>query len=76
MRKADTQAGGETQHSFFKVKTHSIAEILAAGGATGFAAKMGKKSQNLAARLKDFPKDAFLTDDEAKSALESLKSSK
>jgi hypothetical protein len=46
---------------------------LAAGGATGFAAKMGKKSQNLAARLKDFLQEAFLTDDEAKLALESLK---
>jgi hypothetical protein len=45
MKKTGIQAGGETQHSFFKVKTHSIAEILAAGGATWFAAKMGKKSQ-------------------------------
>ena len=44
MKKTDIQAGGETQHSFFKVKTHSIADILAAGGATGLAAKMGKKS--------------------------------
>lgn len=76
MRKADIKAGGETQHSFFKVKTHSVADILAAGGATGFATKMGKKPQNLADRLKNFPQEAFLTEDEAKSALESLKGNK
>jgi hypothetical protein len=51
MRKTGIKAGGETQHSFFKVKTHSIADILAAGGATGFATKMGKKPQNLATLL-------------------------
>lgn len=76
MKKTDIKAGGETQHSFFNIKTHSIADILAAGGATGFATKMGKKPQNLVARLKDFPKEAFLTDAEAKAALESLSNNK
>lgn len=49
MKKTGIPIGGANQHSFFQVKTHSIADILAAGGTTGFAAKMGKKSQNLAA---------------------------
>lgn len=76
MGKADIQTGGETQHSFSNVKTHSIAAILAAGGATGFANKMGKKPQNLAARLKNFSKDDFLTEEEAQSALSSLRDHK
>ena len=75
MKKTSIQPSGEIQPSFFKVKTHSIADILIAGGATVFAAKMGKKWENLPARLKDFQKEAFLTDEEAKSALESLKNS-
>ncbi|WP_462266449.1 hypothetical protein [Mucilaginibacter sp.] len=73
MENKGIQSRGEIQHSFFKVKTHSIADILAAGGATFFAVKMGKDWENLAARLKDFQQEAFLTDEDAKSALESLK---
>jgi hypothetical protein len=72
MGKTGIKAGGETQHSFLKVKTHSIADILAAGGATGFANKMGKKPQNLVRRLKNLPQEDFLTADEANLALESL----
>jgi hypothetical protein len=48
---------------------------MAAGGAGAFAAKK-KRNQNLASQLKRFPKEAFLTDDEAKSALEMLKNGK
>ena len=76
MGKTGIKAGGEAQNSFFKVKSYSISEIMAAGGATAFATKMGKKPQNLPSRLKDFPQDAFLTNDEAKSALETLKNNK
>lgn len=76
MGKTGIKTGGETQNSFFKIKSYSVSEIMAAGGATAFATKMGKKPQNLASRLKDFPQDAFLTNDEAKSALETLKNNK
>jgi len=74
--KTGTRAGGETQNSFFKVKSYAISDILAAGGATAFATKMGKKPQNLMSRLKEFPHEAFLTNDEAKSALDTLKNNK
>jgi len=76
MGKTGVKAGGETQNSFFKVKTHSISEILAAGGATAFANQIGKKPQNIVARLKALPREAFLTNEEAKSALEALKNNK
>ncbi len=76
MGKAGIKTGGETQNSFFKVKSYSISEIMAAGGATAFATKMGKKPQNIASRLKDFPQDAFLTNDEVELALEVLKNNK
>ncbi len=76
MGKADVKSGEETQKSFFKVKTYSVSEIMAAGGATAFANQLGKKAQNIIPRLKEFPQDAFLTDEEAKSALEMLKNSK
>ncbi len=76
MGKTGIKTGGEIPNSFFKVKSYSISEIMAAGGATAFATKMGKKPQNLASRLKDFPQDAFLTNDEAESALETLKNNK
>ena len=49
---------------------------MAAGGAGAFAAKKGKKIKILPPELKNFPKEAFLTDDEAKSALEMLKDGK
>lgn len=76
MRKADVKAGGKAQNSSFKIKTYSISEILAAGGATAFANQVGKKTQNITARLKEFSKDAFLTEEEAQSALEMLKNNK
>lgn len=76
MGKAGIKTGGETQNSFFKVKSYSISEIMAAGGATAFATKMGKRPQNIISRLKHFSQDAFLTNEEAKSALEVLKNNK
>jgi len=76
MGKTGIKASGETDHSSFKVKSYSVAEILAAGGATAFATKMGKKPQNLSVGLKAFPKDAFLTDDEVEIALQMLKNNK
>ena len=73
MGKTGVKAGGETQNPFFRVKTHSISEILAAGGATAFANQIGKKPQNIASRLKALPREAFLTNEEAASALDALK---
>jgi hypothetical protein len=76
MGKTETKAGGETQNSFSKIKSYSISEIMAAGGAEAFATKMGKTSQQLIARLKELPKEAFLTEEEAEIALEMLRNNK
>ena len=76
MGKTGIKAEGETQHSFLKIKTFSVSQILSAGGATAFAAQQGKKPQNLAAKLKNLSKDSFLTPDEANSALKTLKDNK
>ncbi|TFF33455.1 hypothetical protein [Mucilaginibacter psychrotolerans] len=62
--------------SFPRIKSYSVSEILAAGGAEAFATKLGKTSQNLIARLKELPKEAFLTEEEAEIALEMLRKSK
>jgi hypothetical protein len=76
MGETGIKAGGETQNFFLKVKTYSVSEILAAGGTTAFANQMGKDPQNTIARLKDIPKEDFLTDEEANAALEYLKNNK
>lgn len=76
MKKVEPKSNDQTQNSFLKVKSYSVSDILAAGGATAFAAQMGKNTQNIKARLKDFPQDAFLTHDEAESALSTLKANK
>ncbi|QKJ28271.1 hypothetical protein HQ865_00350 [Mucilaginibacter mali] len=75
MGKADIKTGGETQ-SPFNIKTYSVSEILAAGGTTAFANQLGKNTQHTIARLKALPKEDFLTDEEAKAALEYLKNNK
>lgn len=76
MEKASIKASGETQDSFFKVKSYSISEIMAAGGAEAFATKLGKTSQQLIDRLKELPKEAFLTEEEAEIALKMLRDNK
>ena len=76
MGKTGINAEGETQHSFLKVKTYSVSQILSAGGATAFAAQLRKKPQNLASKLRDLSKDSFLTQDEDNSALKTLKDNK
>ena len=76
MANTGVKAGDGTQNSFFKIKSHAVSEILAAGGTEAFAAKMGQQPQNLAIQLKKLPKEAFLTSDEANLALEVLETNK
>lgn len=59
-----------------RYKTYSIAEVMAAGGTTAFANKLGKKPTNIQDRLNKLPDDAFLTEEEADKALETLNESK
>ncbi|MEO6980509.1 MAG: hypothetical protein ABI113_19105 [Mucilaginibacter sp.] len=60
----------------FNYKSYSIDEIIAAGGATAFANKLGKNPQNIIINLRKLPKDAFFTEEEANQALETLKATK
>lgn len=64
------------KNTFPNFKSYSVEEILAAGGTTAFANKLGKNPENLAERLKQFPEEAFLTEDEFALALETLNRSK
>lgn len=59
-----------------RYKTYSVADIMAAGGTTAFANKLGKNPANIQERLNKLPDDVFLTKEEAEKALETLKESK
>lgn len=65
-----------TQPSSARHKSYSIIEIMASGGATAFANKMRKKPSNIDDRLRELPKEAFLTKEEAIIALQRLNESK
>ncbi len=61
---------------FSRHKSYSVSEILAAGGTTAFANKLGKHPERLVEKLKNLPPDAFLTEDEFTLAMETLNQSK
>ncbi len=56
--------------------TYSITDVIAAGGTTAFANKVGKNTANIQERLNKLPDDVFLTKEEADKALEMLNESK
>ena len=76
MGKRNTKISRDTQPLFSRHKSYSVAEIMAAGGTTAFANKLGKHPQFIGERLEKLPEDAFLTDDEATRALEMLNARK
>lgn len=53
-------------------RSYSINEILAAGGSTSFATKLGKKPEELEKKIASLPNDASLTAEELNSALHIL----
>ena len=61
---------------FSEFKSYSVEEIIAAGGTTAFANKLGKHPERLVEKLKNLPPDAFLTEEEVECALRMLKESK
>jgi hypothetical protein len=75
MNKQKTEALETNEGAFFKVKSYSIDEIMAAGGPDAFAEKMGKSGKELLETLDKLPKGAFLTE-EVETALKMLKESK
>jgi hypothetical protein len=73
MGKKGTKASEDIAYSFPRYKSYSVEEILAAGGPTVFAHKLGKNPQTILEKLKKLPKESFLTNEEARQALEALK---
>ena len=76
MGKITVIKSGEEQPSPSRYRSYSIAEIMAAGGATAFANKMGKNPGVIDDRLKELPKDVFLTNKDAVLALRTLNEKK
>jgi len=76
MEKKGIGTSKEEQDRFSDLKSYSVDEILAAGGTTAFAEKLGKNPENIENRLKRLPKDAFLTDEDVSNALRMLDESK
>jgi len=76
MGKRNIETSKDAQHSFSNIKSYSIDEVLAAGGTTAFAKKMGKSWGGLLERLKELPQDAFLTEEEFLEAMKTLNQSK
>jgi hypothetical protein len=60
MKKKEIKVLGNAEQLFPKLKAYSVDEILAAGGTTAFAEKLGKSWQNLMANLEKLPKMLFL----------------
>lgn len=76
MDKRSIKESDDIMPLFSNFKSYSVDEIMAAGGTTAFANKLGKHPQNLVDALRNLPKDAFLTEEEAALALKMLKDNK
>jgi hypothetical protein len=76
MSKRDLKTPEEKQSAFSNPKSYFINEVLAAGGATAFANKLGKNLGNLKDKLAKLPAEAFFTDEEVRQAIETLNESK
>lgn len=76
MDKKNIKTSNEAQHSFPRLKTYSVDEIIAAGGTTAFGNKLGKNAQSLIDYLKTIPKEDLLTEEEVANALKTLNESK
>jgi hypothetical protein len=72
--KATTQTE-RYQYQFRPIKSYSAEEVLAAGGTTAFAHKMGKTAKKMAEALEKLPPVEF-TDKEWDDLMEQLKNDK
>lgn len=73
MGKKNVTASKDERLSFPSYKSYSVDEVLAAGGTTAFAEKLGKDPNKIIDRLKHLPKDVFLTEEEFEAAMKTLK---
>jgi len=76
MDKGKMKLSENSQSSFSDYKSYSVSEILAAGGTTAFANKLGKNPKNIEDYLAQLPEGSFLTEKEATQALKILDESK
>ncbi|MEX8546500.1 MAG: hypothetical protein V5804_02760 [Mucilaginibacter sp.] len=76
MGKRSIKKSDEATPSFSNFKSYSVAEIMAAGGTTAFANKLGKHPELIGEKFKELPADAFLTEEEVAQALKMLRESK
>jgi hypothetical protein len=76
MNKKKIYTPDNEQRMFPNLKSYSVDEILAAGGAGPFAEKMGKSWEGVLDVLKKMPEDAFLTEEEYEEAMKTLNASK
>jgi len=76
MGKNNIKTSEDAEMPSFNYKSYSIDEIIAAGGTTAFADKMGKSAKALEDALRKLPKNAFLTEEEFLKAMETLNESK
>ena len=76
MNKKHIDITREERFDFPRFKSYSVDEVLAAGGTTAFAKKLGKDPSKIAERLKKLPKEAFLTDEEVEQAIKTLNEGK
>ncbi|WP_299288230.1 hypothetical protein [uncultured Mucilaginibacter sp.] len=76
MGKKSIKTAEQVEPLFSEFKSYSVAEILAAGGTTAFANKLGKHPELIGEKFKELPDDAFLTDEEVTLALKMLRENK
>jgi hypothetical protein len=64
------------KYQFRTHKSYSVEEILAAGGTSAFARKMGVSGKKQMEALANHPSEDFLTDEEMETALKILRENK
>lgn len=76
MNKKDIDIAKDERVDFPRYKSYSVNEVLAAGGTTAFAEKLGKDPRKIIEELKKLPKESFLTEEEFQAAMETLRRGK
>lgn len=76
MNKKDIDIDKNEHFDFPGFKTYSVDELLATGGTTAFAGKLGKDPRKLIDLLNELPEEDFLTDEEVEAALKTLNEGK
>ncbi|RIV27191.1 hypothetical protein DYU11_02445 [Fibrisoma montanum] len=76
MEKTSKATDPTEPYQFKPIKSYSVEDVLAAGGTSAFAYKMGKSGKKLAESLEKLPEGSHLTDEEFELALKTLREEK